>query len=185
MPEKFRSNGANNPGLGICLRNNDYSSYYSYSRLLDYLGQNVKGKIILIVDACFSGGFVKAAKANKSVQNRICVMASSLDTQATDSYVKFAMDLDYNVLIQEVAAITQATVDAITNGNHQYHCFTYAIMKGLNWNKKKNFPADINGDHVVTCYELKQYVENNMPNVTKEIPRFYLGKLKNQPVFGW
>lgn len=180
-----RGNGGNKPGLGICLKDNDYESYYTYSDFLDYLGQHIKGRIVLVVDACFSGGFVKAAEKNINVQNRICVMASSLDTQPTDSYIKIAMDLQWNHFLQEVSAVVGAVKDVITKENHQYHCFTYALMEGVNWNKKKDFPADNNKDHVVTCYELKQYINNNMPNVTTEIPRFYLGRLVNQPIFGW
>ena len=182
-----RGGGENGKGLGISLRDNQYDGYYSYSRFLDYLGQNISGRIVLVVDACFSGGFVKAAADNRKVENRICVMASSLDTQPTDSYLKIGMDLKWPHMLKMAAVIGQAVIDTITKSHHQYHCFTYAIMEGLNWSRKKDFPADTNGDHVVTCYELKQYVSNHMPDVTGEIPRFYLagGRMTNQPVFGW
>ena len=169
-------------GLGIFLSDNNYEDYYSYSDFLDLLKDNIKGKIILIVDACFSGGFVKAVSSSV-VKNRICIFASSLSTQASQSYSELAMKYKWSKIL---TVLTDVFRDKVKKGSSVYHCFTFAMMEGLGWNSNSKIPADSDGDKVVTTTELKNYITNHMPFGEAQIPRFHIPiVMNNQPFFGY
>ena len=173
--------GVNGKGRGICLRKSDGGAeYYSYEDFLSLLDKSIKGKVILIVDACYSEGFVIAAKKSP-MKDRIAVFASSAIDETSQSDYKASQS---NSPIEPILGMWEV----LTRGNKGYHQFTYALMKGLNWRKTSKYPADLDNDRAVTCEELFAYINSNISASSEEkiqTPKCYLGNLKNQVIFSY
>ena len=170
-------------GLGICTMDDGWSGYYSYSDFLDLLNENIKGRIILIVDACYSGGFANAAKKSPA-KNRICVLAAAAIDEISMGTYKARMKTEQFGAVSDVIGVAAKYLDEITKGDRTYQCFTYAMMTGLGWQNSSSYPADLNKDKVVTCEELYAYANSHLSKNTTQSPQCYLGKLKNQILFG-
>ena len=162
-----------NPHYGLQLpgyvtANPDPNTYLTSSEIFDAVN-TIRGKVILILDTCYSGCFIDNVLSKLKAQSgRITVMAAASNTRA--SY--------YNVDDPAVAC----------------DFFTYFLLEGAGYNEKKGmfsnyWFADANGDDKLTVNELfnnayakvKKYVPTYISNSwfhgdKNQTPRIYAGK---------
>ena len=126
----FYYNGHSCQGTGLALNS---KNVYSYSELATYLSSKIKcDKIIVIIDSCFSGNFIKngLSQISRSNQQRfIAFLACHSDQYAQSVW-----------------------------GNSR---FTKNLTAGLGYGTGKIY-ADMNQDGKVTVQELDSYIEIQM-----------------------
>lgn len=171
--------------------NKDNANYYLTAQEIFDCVRRIRGKVVLIVDSCYSGAFIQDMSEKLAAQNgRIAVLTAAYDTRATY----------YNVANEDKA------VDF----------FTFFMLQGLGYNEREgwwnvdssgnqgSYPgylaADIagNGDGAVTLGELFNYVYNcirvNIPSYMKKSwywgdkskvqdPQYYSGALNDLVVY--
>ncbi len=127
---------------------NSSSAYYITSEELFAAISAIKGKVILVLDSCYSGVFISNMKsALEAEDGRISVMTAANNTKACY----------YNV----------------TDVNEACDFFTYYMLLGAGYDMQKHtstgsYPADSNSDGKLTLNEMfayaKQEVKTNLPN---------------------
>ena len=151
--------------------------------------KGIKGKVVLIIDSCYSGTFIEDMGSKlKAEGGRIAVLTAASNTRAT-YYNKKKNSVDF---------------------------FTFFLLQGLGynerdgwWNKnssgsKGSYPGYLaadksgNGDGIVTVGEFYNFAKNsidaNIPTYMKKSwywgdktkvqkTRFYAGDLKNMPLY--
>ena len=168
-------------------------NYYVTSREIMNCVARIPGKVVLILDSCYSGTFLQDMTGALNAQGgRIAVITAASDTRATYYNVK--------------------------NANRAVDFFSYFMLQGLGYNEKEgawiagpagdsgSYPGYMaadwkgagNGDGEVTLGELFDYVANciavNIPEyMTKtwywgdktrvQAPRYYAGALNDLTVY--
>ena len=107
---------------------------YSYKDLAENLARVKCKKMIIILDCCRAGGFIKRFEGlkNKAAKKRTIIITSSSNTQ--------------EVLFQ----------------NDHYFCFSKALYQGLSLDSSMKIKADINQDGTVLASEFVNYINNKM-----------------------
>ena len=154
---------------------NNANTYITSSEFYSHLSR-INGKIVLILDSCYSGVFIDNLRSRLSAEGgRIAVMTAADDTTAT-----------YNT-----------TTD--TNRAHDY--FTLYLLEGAGYSMTSHkfsggMPADSNGDGQLTFYEMFHYARDEvLGNMSKnsrssfhgstaQDPQCYAGSLGNLVLFG-
>lgn len=124
---------------GITLGGAD--GYYTWKELAQTLSNKIKGKIVVILDACFAEYFATAGvnELNEDDQNRFTVLASCNMTQKSYSHIVYK--------------------------KLQYSRFTYYLGKGIGFFDKKLL-ADSNGDGKITVKEIYSYTSKAVSKST-------------------
>ena len=170
-------------------RNKNNPRYYLTSREIFNSIQPIKGNVILILDSCYSGTFIKDMKSKLDAENgRIAVLTAASNTKAS-FYTTKAKSVDF---------------------------FTFFLLQGLGYNEKDGwwtrnadaeegsypgyFMADNrgNGDGSATLGEFYSFASNaidvNIPNYMRKSwywgetdrvqkTRLYAGDLKNLVIY--
>ena len=137
-------------GQGI-LTSDSKSNIYNYDTFINMLEENIKGKIVLIVNACFSEGFVESAKKS-SGSDRIMVFSSSKIDEISTGSTK----IEYKNKQGDLIGYIIETILGGIHDNKSYMFFTYILTTGLNNNK-----MDQNHDGYVSGEELGKYMSKN------------------------
>ena len=154
---------------------NNSNTYITSGEFYSHLSR-INGKIVLILDSCYSGVFIDNLRSKLNAEGgRIAVMTAADDTTAT-----------YNT-----------TTD--TNRAHDY--FTLYLLEGAGYSMTSHrfsggMPADSNGDGQLTFYEMFHYARDEvLSNMSKnsrssfhgstaQDPQCYAGSLGNLVLFG-
>lgn len=164
----------------------DEKDYYGWLDILNYIGKNVKGKIVFLPEACFSGGFVSAApKCNAS--DRITVFSAASSGAPSNNTHR----ISNSELLDKAGAVIHYFM-----GDASLGCFTAAAAKGLGYPsnkltagvieavKKLNPPSDSNKDGKVTVNELYKYIKkDSQVKATGQSPKLYAPD-KSLVIFG-
>lgn len=171
--------------------NKSNANYYLTSKEIFDCVRRIRGKVVLIVDSCYSGAFIQDMSEKLAAQNgRIAVLTAAYDTRATY----------YNV----------------NSENKSVDFFTFFLLQGLGFNEREgwwnldssgnkgSYPGYLaadaagNGDGAVTLGELFNYAYNcirvNIPNYMKKSwywgdktkvqdPQYYSGALNSLVVY--
>lgn len=117
----------NGKGVGIAISE---KYYYSYKGLAQLLSQSIKcKKIIVVMNACYSGGFYDSGISQLADRSRFIAFLSSQSWQASQ------VNTDVNM-----------------------SRFSRAFVNGLGFSSKKVY-ADFNNDGKVTVQEMKTYLD--------------------------
>ena len=105
----------------------------------------IKGKVVFIMDSCYSGGFIRDVESRLAAQSdRVAVLTSSHET-------------------------TSSCYWSVTSQTQAVDFFTFALLEGLSYNEVDGLngwghgfqshdePADSNGDGQITVAELFNY----------------------------
>lgn len=117
----------NGKGVGIAISE---KYYYSYKGLAQLLSKSIKcKKIIVVMNACYSGGFYDSGISQLADRSRFIAFLSSQSWQASQ------VNTDVNI-----------------------SRFSRAFVNGLGFSSKKVY-ADFNNDGKVTVQEMKTYLD--------------------------
>lgn len=140
------------------------ANYYITSQELFNCVKRIRGRVVLILDSCYSGAFLQDMTWQLDDQNgRIAVLTAASNTRATY----------YNV----------------SDTNKAVDFFTFFMLQGLGYNESKGtwtgvLAADQNGDKEVTLDEFYGYaaacIAANIPNYMKK--SWYWGDFKRVQV---
>ena len=157
----YGGHGADENGVGAGLwvydDGNGYANtIYPYDKLISLFDKNIKGKAVLVLDACYSGGFIKALKkSSSSLKDRAIVLASASDKETAGTtgniltntyYQKFSylllfkgkkMDTspkDGYLNAQEICSYEKRRINKIIGAGYQ----TPEIYAGKKMSKKDN-----------------------------------------------
>ena len=117
-------------------------SYYRWGNLAKYLSEHVRGKIVVIMDACFSNNFISVGLNTLSAaeKKRFTVIASCGDLEESSNKNPCVLKRIHRVY---------------------YGCFTYHLGDGIGFFDNK-LKADTNGDKKITVQELYNYTRQKV-----------------------
>ena len=117
-------------------------SYYRWGDLAQYLSNNIRGKIVVIMDACFTNNFITVGlgKLSATDKKRFTVIASCGDREESSNKNPCILKLIHKVY---------------------YGCFTYYLGEGIGFFDDK-LKADSNGDKRITAQELYDYTRQKV-----------------------
>lgn len=163
-------------GLGLYVSDKTSGKVYSYASFINMLTNNIKGRIVLITGACYSGGFVDCVK-NSPEKSRINVFTSSDVTQPSVG------DFKGTIKIKEKDYIG-AFLEYMNPFNQSYMLYSYIAIDGLS--KSSGYSKmDTNKDGKITGEEYGIYVNTRIKTFNDDFNApYYLG-FTDAPVFQW
>ncbi|HCX97334.1 putative Peptidase C14 caspase catalytic subunit p20 [uncultured spirochete] len=123
-----------------------------------------KNKIV-ILDSCYSGGFVNPAESSDAVPGNV---SSQQISSSIDMFLKFGELLALNAQYRSAdASLAPLTISAAgwdeeswEQGSPIYHgLFTYYLLKAAEVNVEGRMPGDADGDNVLSCLEAYNYAK--------------------------
>ncbi len=148
--------------------------YITFSELAKELSK-VKGRVIVILDSCFSGASINKAVGEAEIDD----MIESFTQDAIEAFSGYRIEADeeevakYGELANKkfivitAASKTETSADGAYDGSgYRQGKFTASIIKGMGCKYPKgaysgSMPADSNGDKKVTLSEIFNYAYNN------------------------
>lgn len=177
----FSGHGFNDPAGTLVMPNGNIITPSKLAKCLN----KVNGTVVVIIDACFSGGVIKKGNADAMMQqfNDSVVNAfASADTSKTNVVSKAAGVLANSKFKVLTACREYETSDAYVNGDNSFGVsfFTYYMIQGsgfdyMDGSKRKSAPANYNGDKATSIYEICKYVNK------KAEKGFMLGNKRKYP----
>jgi uncharacterized caspase-like protein len=123
-----------------------------------------KNKIV-ILDSCYSGGFVNPAESSDAVPGNVSTQQIS---SSIDMFLKFgdllALNAQYRSADASLAPLTISAAgwdeESWEQGSPIYHgLFTYYLLKAAEVNVEGRMPGDADSDNVLSCIEAYNYAK--------------------------
>lgn len=163
-------------GLGIYVSDSKKGNVYSYKAFINTLTKNIKGKIVLITNACYSGGFVDSVKKSDA-SKRIVVFASSAVNQTSVG------DKKGNIKIKEGDYIG-AFWEYMNPFAKEYMLYSYIAIDGLT--KTSGYSKmDLNKDGKIYGEEYGNYINKRIQTFDKSFRAPYFLGFNDIPIFQW
>lgn len=131
--------------------------------LKSYLDK-IKGKKVLIIDACESGGFISRNNDNNNTNFAIGFMKAFKEDQSNITSLSDFRDYPYKVITatsKTELSYEYSSDKPLENGMWYYGLFTSHLTKGSGF-FKYNYPADLNDDNAVSLEELYEFTHENV-----------------------
>ncbi|WXR62065.1 caspase family protein [Peptostreptococcaceae bacterium AGR-M142] len=133
------------------------------SELKSYLDK-IKGKKVIIIDACESGGFVSRDMNDSNDNFSVGFLKAFKETPSQIGSLVDFRDYPYKVIT--AASKTELSYEysnhkPLENGMWYYGLFTRHLTEGSGF-YEYNYPADLNNDDAVSLEELYEFTYNNV-----------------------
>jgi len=150
-----------------------YDDYISDKELRDKINE-FEGKVIVILDTCYSGGMDKQSNLSAELN----------ESDMSEFIYNFAYNLSNTILNSKDnrVILTACSKNELSYeiGNLGHGLFSYYVLKGLGW-KSDSYPADEYGnkDDIVTAKETFNYAKDkvleyaNNHNLKKQTPQLF------------
>ena len=176
----YSGHGVDSTGDLVGTDNDSYYGYVSPSELRSILDQ-IPGRKIVIVDACYSGNMLDYIKGNGSSRFAGAFASAFRDPTPAANFTEEENAAAYNKYYVMAASTAYETSSEVGTGSTYFGVFTYALLRGLGYDAHMQAfcsrYADANGDGKITFGEAFAYARDE----TFRFEDYYLSRTPQTP----